>query len=167
MAVVGTSSTDAPSKDGSAAESQDGTAESKLEGKGSAATDALTVGDTGTVDDWKITVTGIDTTDTYGPEYLEEEAQGEFKVVGLEVENVGDEATLFDASALKLEDADGKKYSSQTTIGENDLFLKQINPGNKASGEAVVDVPKGTEITQVVIEDVWSFADPIVFKVEE
>ena len=120
------------------------------------------VGEAGTVADWTVTVEGTETAATYGPEYLEETAQGEFVIFGLTVANEGDESTFFDSSAVSLRDADGKEYSSQTVIGESDLFLEQINPGNSASGDAVVDVPAGTEITQVVIEDTWSFtAEPL------
>jgi len=127
---------------------------------------AIGMGETGTVADWTVTVEGIETAATYGDQFMEETAQGEFKIVSLTVANEGDEATYFDTSAVSLRDADGKEYSSQTTLSESDLFLEQINPGNSASGEAVVDVPAGTEITQVVIEDAWSFtSEPLVVEV--
>lgn len=124
------------------------------------------LGEPGTAADWTVTVHGIETSPTYGDEFLEEQAQGEFAIVSMTVSNEGDEAVTFDSSAVTLRDADGKEYSSQTVLGSDSLFLEQINPGNSAEGEAVVDVPEGTEITQVVIEDVWSFtSDPLVVEV--
>ncbi|GAA3738658.1 DUF4352 domain-containing protein [Salinactinospora qingdaonensis] len=135
-------------------------------GRSEEAGNTVTMGEAGTVGDWTVTVTGIETTATYGDEFSEETAQGEFKVVSLTVRNTGDEATSFDFSAVKLLDADGKEYSSQTTLGESELFLEQINPGNEVSGEVPVDVPEGTEITSVLIEDVWSLSEPLTVTVE-
>ncbi|WP_017557069.1 DUF4352 domain-containing protein [Nocardiopsis baichengensis] len=124
------------------------------------------VGDPGRVADWTVTVDGVEASPTYSDGVTEEEAQGVFEVVSLTVTNEGDESVTFDSSAVALRDADGKEYSSSTTLGSDALYLEQINPGNSASGEVVVDVPEDTEITEVVIEDVFSFDEPLVIELD-
>ena len=120
------------------------------------------LGEAGTVAAWTVTVDGVDTSPTYDDGLSDEEAQGVFKVVSLTVTNDGSEATTFDASAVSLRDTEGREYSSQTVLGSDSLFLEQINPGNSASGHAVVDMPEDAEITQVVIEDALTFDTPLV-----
>ena len=123
-------------------------------------TETLGIGDTGQVGDWMVTVNGTETAATFGDEFYEEQAQGEFVIVDLTVENGGSESTTFDDTALSLVDADGNKHSANGSLGD-DFFLEQINPGNQATGKAAFDVPEGTEPAALEVEDTFSFEDPI------
>ncbi|WP_083936262.1 DUF4352 domain-containing protein [Nocardiopsis ganjiahuensis] len=124
-------------------------------------TQALGIGEAGQVGDWRVTVNGTETAPTMGDEYFEEQAQGEFVIVDLTVENDGSEATTFDDSALFLIDADGNRHSATTSLSDDAFFLEQINPGNRATGTAAFDVPEGTEAVALEVEDIWSFEEPI------
>ncbi|MFC4563287.1 DUF4352 domain-containing protein [Nocardiopsis mangrovi] len=166
VAVIGSNVDAPPEPGGSGEQAADDSAEPAAEEDTDGGDALIPLGEPGTVDDWTVTVAGMETTSVYGDEFLEETAQGEFRVISLTVENTGSEATYFDSSAVKLVDANGSEYSSQTVLGGDDLFLEQINPGNSVSGEAVVDVPEGTEVAEVVVEDVWSFSDPLRFSAE-
>ncbi|GAA1085341.1 DUF4352 domain-containing protein [Nocardiopsis metallicus] len=119
------------------------------------------MGEAAQLGDWVVTVHGTETAATYGEEFFEEQAQGEFVIVDMTVENGGSESTTFDDSALSLIDADGNSHSAGVVLGADSFFLQQINPGNQASGEAVFDVPEGTEPVALEVDDVWSFDDPI------
>lgn len=128
--------------------------------------ESVGVGEPGTVGQWQVTVNGIETAVAYGSEFAQEQAQGEFRIVNMTVENTGNEATFFDSSAVTLVDAEGNTYASSTMLEDDSLFLEQINPGNQAVGEAVFDVPEGTEITEVRVEDALSSEGPLVVRVE-
>lgn len=76
--------------------------------------------------------------------------QGQFCKLSVTIANGGkDQATVSD-SQIKVSDSQGNEYStsSDTWAVDGSIFLKDINPGNKMSGVAYFDVPKGvTPIT--------------------
>lgn len=82
------------------------------------------------------------------------EAQGQFVLVHVTVSNIGNESQLFDGSAQKLFDKQGREFSADTEaaiyLDESKSFLNQINPGNTVKGIVVFDVPK--EVTPVKLE---------------
>jgi hypothetical protein len=127
--------------------------------------ETVALGETGTTGDWEVTVTGIETQSSYTDEFdLTEYPQGEFQVVAMEVTNQGTEATMFDAEeAVTLIDTDGNAHAAAFLVG--DFFYTDINPGNSVDGDVVVDVPEGTEISEVEIVDPWDFADPLTVTV--
>ncbi|RKS09070.1 uncharacterized protein DUF4190 [Nocardiopsis sp. Huas11] len=127
--------------------------------------ETVAMGEAGTTGDWEVTVTGIETQASYTDEFdFTEYPQGEFQVVQMEVSNQGTEATMFDAEeAVTLIDADGNSHAASFLVG--DFFYTDINPGNSATGDVVVDVPAGTEISAVEIVDPWDFADPLTVTV--
>lgn len=91
------------------------------------------------------TVTGVDTRDTYNDDSCGETyaADGEFAVVSIDADNVGDtpgEPAYYDVYAY---DADGVQYSAHWDIC---TFADETNPGNSTSYEVVFDVPEGTEL---------------------
>lgn len=81
-----------------------------------------------------------------GDQYLNEKAQGQFVMVSVTIENIGDEPRTFDSSSQRLFDAAGKEYSADGEAGiyleESNSFLNEINPGNTVKGVLVFDVPK-------------------------
>ncbi|MFD6100437.1 DUF4352 domain-containing protein [Nocardiopsis flavescens] len=111
---------------------------------------------------WRVTVDSVETQTAYEGT----SPQGEFAVVRLNVENIGTEATYFDSSAVSLVDADGNSHSSATTGSDDSLFLEQINPGNESPGEVVFDIPEGTEVTAVEVEDMMSPDGPVTIEVD-
>ncbi|HJE58797.1 MAG TPA: DUF4352 domain-containing protein [Nocardiopsis listeri] len=119
------------------------------------------VGEPGEVGGWIVTVNGTETAGVVGDGYSQEQAQGEFVIVDVTVENSGTEATYFDETALSLIDADGNEHSAGYVPGDEDFFVEQINPGNRSSGRAAFDVPEGTEPVALQVEDMLSFEDPL------
>lgn len=92
-----------------------------------------------------------------GASFMEEEAQGEFCLAEMKIENIGDEAQMLDASNQKARDSAGKTYSADgsasMSIEDNKTFLEDINPGNSVVGTVVFDVPKGTKVTELELHD--------------
>lgn len=128
--------------------------------------DVVDLGELGVVGQWRVTVDGIGTASTYTNEFTEERARGEFELVDVTVENAGNEPRYFDSSAISLVDDEGNAHVSSTTIEDDALFLEQLDPGDRASGTAVVDVPEGTEVAEVRMEDIASPQGPLVARVE-
>ncbi len=148
----GTESTSDAEGDGAGQDSEDGA-------------QPLGIGDTGQLGDWMVTVNGTETSATAGDEYFEERAQGEFVLVDLTVENGGSESTFFDETALTLIDTDGNSHNANSSVS-GEFFLEQINPGNQVTGKAAFDVPVGTEVAALEVEDVWSFEEPIEIELD-
>lgn len=148
VALVAGSGADGPSSSSTAsAERQEDTAGG---GSGDAAEnddEAPTLGDRVEDGDFAFTVTDVETgVESVGGEYLSEEAHGQFVIVHVTVENIGDKARYFEGSNQKLYDADGKEYSNDTGaeiyLGDSESFLNEINPGNKVDAKIVYDIPE-------------------------
>lgn len=98
---------------------------------------------------FEYTVTGVETTDTYSDEWCGETfaADGEFAVISVDAENVGDapgepaSAAYHDVFAY---DVDGVQFSAHWDIC---TFADETNPGNSASYEVVFDVPLETALS--------------------
>lgn len=98
----------------------------------------------------KITVGSVESTDSVGGQYLNEKAQGVFKVVEISITNNQKDAITVDANSFKLVDNQDRefKYSTQAQTafdvgngGKSDFFLKQLNPGLTQTGKIIFDVP--------------------------
>jgi len=126
--------------------------------------ESVGMGEPGTVGQWVVTVTDVEEAATSG-DAPEEEAQGEFVLVNVTVENSGTEAAVFDDSAVSLIDADGNTYSSSGT-GDDPLFGEQIDPGDQVSGSVTVDVPEGAEITAVEVRNAQSGEGPLLVQLD-
>ncbi|WP_242141950.1 MULTISPECIES: DUF4352 domain-containing protein [unclassified Bacillus cereus group] len=99
----------------------------------------------------KIAVGSVETLDSVGNEYVNEKAQGVFKVVEISITNGQKDAITIDANSFKLVDDQDRefKYSTQGQTsydiangGKSDFFLKQLNPGLTQTGKIVFDVPQ-------------------------
>ncbi|WP_304454838.1 DUF4190 domain-containing protein [Nocardiopsis sp. YSL2] len=126
----------------------------------------VAVGEAGSTGDWEVTVVDIQTRTSYTDEFdLTEYPQGEFQVIQMEVSNQGTEATVFDASeAVTLHDSEGNAHSVDFTL-LGDFVYTDINPGNSLSGEVVVDVPEGTEVSELEVVDPSTLDDPLTVTV--
>lgn len=98
----------------------------------------------------KITVGSVESVDSVGGDYLNEKAQGVFKVVEISITNNQKDAITVDANSFKLMDNQDRefKYSTQAQTaydignsGKSDFFLKQLNPGLTQTGKIIFDVP--------------------------
>ncbi|MFD0772733.1 DUF4352 domain-containing protein [Streptomonospora algeriensis] len=91
--------------------------------------------------------------------YLTETPDGEYVIVHVTVENIGDEAGLFESSSQKLVDADGKQYSTDSAAQisvDSDSWIDEINPGNSVEGQLIFDVPPEAEPSHVELHDFLS-----------
>jgi len=115
------------------------------------------IGDSVADGKFEFTVTKVETgVETIGASFLREKAQGQYVLVHVNVENVGDEAQYLSATDQYLYDADGREYSADDTAWtamENNPLMEQINPGNSVKGIVVFDIPKNVEPTQIELHD--------------
>ena len=92
-----------------------------------------------------------------GSDMFGEKAQGQFVLVHVTVENIGDEAQYFSDSDQKVQDAKGREFSADTGaalyVEDNDVFLNEINPGNTVKGVLVYDMPKNTRPASIELHD--------------
>ena len=93
-----------------------------------------------------------------GDQYLGQTAQGQFVLVSVTVQNIGNEARTFDNSSQKLTDSQGRDFDAdgQATIAmgeESNAFLKDINPGNGVKGILIFDVPQGVKLKSLELHD--------------
>lgn len=86
-------------------------------------------------------------------------AQGQFCLVTVKVQNIGDRAqTLFDGGQY-LYDASGRRFSASSEAGiyanpnDQQVFITPINPGNAVTGSLVFDIPKGVTPTKIELHD--------------
>lgn len=91
-------------------------------------------------------------------QYLTEEAQGQFVVVSLTVQNIGDKPQSFSPSNQKLIDAQGRSFESssmaQIALGGSDITVwDNINPGNTVNVKLVFDMPKDATPSTLELHD--------------
>lgn len=92
--------------------------------------------------------------DPTGNPYMTTTAQGEFVVVTLSVQNIGDEARSFYGTNQKLIDVSGRQYDANSAAS---LWMNpgtgDINPGNAIQARVAFDVPPGTETRELILHD--------------
>lgn len=105
----------------------------------------------GVSSDVTIKIGAVETKDTVGNDYVNEKAQGIFKVVEIALTNNQKDAITIDANSFKLVDDKGREFTysteAQTALamengGNMDFFLKKLNPGLTQTGKIVFDVPQ-------------------------
>ena len=92
-----------------------------------------------------------------GDEYLNQQAQGQFVLITVTVKNIGDKPqTMFDSNQ-KLTDDQGRSFSPDSAaaiyLKNNDIWMKEINPGNTLTGTLVYDMPAGAKATKLELHD--------------
>jgi hypothetical protein len=90
--------------------------------------------------------------------YLQQRAQGQFVIVTLSVQNIGDRAQGFSPDNQKLFDTDGRSFetdaSAQIALGDSDIPLwDNINPGNAVTVKLVYDMPQGAAPARIELHD--------------
>jgi hypothetical protein len=82
---------------------------------------------------------------TFGPEFMQEHAAGEYLVVPLTIRNVGKDPATISGSDFHLERGDTKYDAASVTISsDKGFFLTKLNPGTARTGILVFDVPAST-----------------------
>lgn len=122
------------------------------------ASDAPGIGDAALDGSFEFVVTEIETgVEAVGNEFLGSEAQGQFVLVHLTVTNTGNEPQYFSDADQMMLDTEDRQHSADSEagiyIGENDVLLNEINPGNTASGVLVFDLPADAEPAGVQLHD--------------
>lgn len=109
---------------------------------------------------FEFTVNGLECgVEAVSDEFSETAAQGQFCLLDVDVENIGDSAQMLSASDQYLLDEEGREFSadSTATMTHNEdsvgFFLNEINPGNSVNGQIVFDVAEGAEVVQARLHD--------------
>jgi hypothetical protein len=93
-----------------------------------------------------------------GDQYFGSTAQGQYILIHVTVENIGDKARTFTAGNQTLYDTKGRKFDADdgatVMMGEKSRsFLEQINPGNSVKGIVIFDVPRGIRLKAIELHD--------------
>jgi hypothetical protein len=96
-----------------------------------------------------------------GNSFLNEQADGEYIIFEVSVENIGSESESLTDDNFKLIDDQDREHSvnmdGMLTLDDS-LNFETLNPGISKDGKLVFDVPEGTEKGQIEIEDYFSFS---------
>ena len=117
------------------------------------------IGDSADDGNFRFVVDGVDCgRDRVGGEFFRERAQGQFCLLSVSVENIGDEAGSLFADNQYLIDGRGDRHSADGSATfaldpEGDTWFEEINPGNTVTGEIVFDVPEDRRILQAELHD--------------
>lgn len=120
---------------------------------------AAKVGDTVRDGKFEFTVTDVEKgVAEVGDEFLNEKAQGEYTLVSMKIENIGDEAQTFFVDNIKGVDSKDREVNSDSTgtlyANEgSDAWMSEINPGNAIEAVVVFDIAKSATLEQVVLQD--------------
>ena len=89
--------------------------------------------------------------------YMIAEAQGEFIIVTLSVQNIGDVPQSYFGANQKLIDVSGREYGSDSEaslwMNQEGAIMSDINPGNAIQVRAAFDVPPGTQPAELQLHD--------------
>ena len=89
--------------------------------------------------------------------YMTVTAQGEFILVTLSVQNIGDQPQNYFGDNQKLVDAAGREYGANSEAGlwmnTDDSIMGDINPGNSIQVRVAFDVPVGTQAGELELHD--------------
>lgn len=107
---------------------------------------------------FEFVVTGVEDGGTeVGNEFLNEKAQGRFYLIHVSVTNTGDKPQMMSDSNQKVKDDQGRTFEPSSMAGiyldGNDLWLKDINPGNTLKGTLVFDMPDGATPVEIELHD--------------
>ncbi len=134
---------------GSKGDNSSNSPSSTTESKQEEATANFKMNELVTSGDLAFIVTKMTEAKSLGNAYTSKDAQGIFKIITIDVENVGKETKMIDSSMIKLKDDQDRTFErsidGQTAKGlaqgQFDLFLQQVQPGLSVTGEIVFDIP--------------------------
>ncbi|WP_072689839.1 DUF4352 domain-containing protein [Rhodococcus marinonascens] len=89
--------------------------------------------------------------------FLTSEAQGQFVVVTMTVQNTSDEPKGLSPSSQDMYDAQGRKFTADTSAGialDSDVSIwDEINPGNTVTMKAAYDMPADAVPAEIELHD--------------
>lgn len=92
-----------------------------------------------------------------GSSMLGTKAQGQFCLVNVKVENIGDEAQSMFGDNQLMFDQEGREFSADTEaaiyLDNAQTLWEEINPGNSINGVVVFDVPKNAVPESIELHD--------------
>lgn len=120
--------------------------------------EAIGIGDSVRDGKFEFTVTGVESgVPSVGDDYLSQEAQGQYVLVAMTVENIGDEAQYFFGDNQDLTDTEGRTHSADGTasiyLDSADSLMTEINPGNTVDGVVVFDIPTDATPAEIELHD--------------
>lgn len=134
-----------------------GTSEPKVVSKGEGATtetpttqeetnttvETFKIGDTVELDDFRITVNGVRTSE--GGQFMKPKEGNEYFYVDATVENISsEEKSVSSMLMFKVVDQDGRSMDMAIVEDANGQLDGKVGAGRKISGEYIVEVPTGT-----------------------
>jgi hypothetical protein len=108
---------------------------------------------------FEFTVTDVETgVGEVGNEFLSSEAQGEYTLISMKIENIGDEAQTFFSDNVTGIDSEARELSSdsEATLYANENnsgWIDEINPGNSIEVIVAFDVAKGATLEAIKVQD--------------
>ena len=117
--------------------------------------ESVALGTATEVGDFSVTISEVTPGITsVGNQYLGAKPQGQYVVVKLTVTNNGKTAQYFTDSNIKLVDSQDREHSSSSDsiYLEDNVLVKEINPGNTLSGTVLFDVPADAALKAVKVE---------------
>jgi hypothetical protein len=75
--------------------------------------------------------------------------------VGISATNNGTKADYFLGSEHKIYDVNGSEYGSDSSAWiylEDNMLIKEVNPGNTSKGQIVFDVPESADLDYILVK---------------
>lgn len=117
---------------------------------------------------FEFTVTSVKTgVSKVGNDYANQKAQGEYTLVSMKIENIGEEAQTFFSDNVKGIDSKDRELSSDSTATlyanqDSTGWIEEINPGNSVEAVVVFDVAEGEKLVVAQVHDsAFSGGSPI------
>lgn len=123
------------------------------------------IGDRVTTGEMAYIVTGMKTATSVGSADFGAKPDGIFMIIDMKIENLGKESKTIDSSYMKLIDSQGREFDTDNEAWaylENNIFLKQVQPGLPTSGQVVFDVPKGETFSLRVSGSFWGGDEQLI-----
>jgi hypothetical protein len=115
------------------------------------------IGDRVVIGDMVYTVTNFRKAGSAGDQYANAKANGIYVIVDMTIENLGNESTTISPGYAKIINSQGKTFESDPTgwvYLQDNILLKQIQPGLPVMGQAIFDVPEGITYNLQVTDSV-------------
>ncbi len=114
------------------------------------------LGDTVIDGDWSYVVSNLKCgVKQVGSSLLGAEAQGQFCIVSISATNNGTKADYFLGSEHKIYDVNGSEYGSDSSAWiylDDNMLIKEVNPGNTSKGQIVFDVPETADLDYILVK---------------
>ena len=116
------------------------------------------MGDRVVVGDMAYTVTNFREAGLVGDQYANAKPNGIYVIVDMTIENLGKESTTISSSYAKIIDSQERTSESDPTAWvylQDNILLKQIQPGLPVRGQEIFDVPEGITCNLQVTDSAW------------